>query len=154
MGIRRPLCARTNQNTERPSDLRPLEDLDGVAGAQLDDGFLPARLRPAVQAPALRLRLHHGDVHALDLDVEQLLDGLAHLGLVRVGVDAERVLVLVDLRVRLLRHDRRQEDFVWMEAHDALPCTASSAASLTSSERAQTTAETSSSDGTVTSTRS
>ena len=40
-----------------------------------------------------------------------------------------------------------------MEAHDALPCTSGSAASVTTSERAQTTCATSSSAGTVTSTR-
>src|SRR5919204_4457927 len=137
-----------------PSNLSPREDLDRVAGAQLHDRLLPAGLRAPVQATPLRLRLHLGDVHADDLDVEQLLDGLAHLGLVSVRVDAERVLVVVDLRVRLLGHDRSEEDFIGMQAHEALPWTASSAASLTSNERAQTRAETSSSDGTVTTTLS
>src|SRR4029450_3297367 len=133
--------------------LRPAEDLDRVAGAQLHDGLLPARPRASVQAAPLRLRLHLEDVHALDLHVEQLLDGLADLRLVRVRMVSERVLVVVDLRVRFLGHDRREQNLVRMQAHDALPCTASSAASLTSSERAQTTAETWSSDGVVTTTR-
>src|SRR5437867_10378070 len=66
----------------------------------------------------LRLRLDHRDVHAQNLDVEQLLDRLPNLGLVRVRMDAERVRVVVlDLGVALLGHDRGEEDFVWMQAH-------------------------------------
>src|SRR5204863_2205156 len=77
-----------------------------------------------------------------------------HLRLVGVLVHLERVLVLLDQLVALLRDDGAEQDLAWMEAHDALPCTAGSAASLTSSERAHTTSVTSSSDGTVTTTRS
>src|SRR5256885_1105251 len=137
-----------------PLGLCSFEDLDRVALAQLDDRLLPAGLLAADHASALRLRLHLADVHPLDLDVEELLDGLADLGLVRVLVDAERVLAVVDLLVALLGHDRGEEDFVRMEAHDAFPCTSSSAGSLIRSERAQTTCCTSSSPGTVTATRS
>src|SRR5262249_57171652 len=124
--------------------LRPREDLDRVAGLQLHDRLLPARLRALVQAAALRLRLHLGDVHAQHRDVEQLLDRLPDLRLVRVRMDAERVRVpALDLRVTLLRDDRSEEHFIWMQAHDALPCTASRAACVTSTERAQTSAATS-----------
>src|SRR2546423_2203695 len=133
------------------------EDLDRVALAELHDRLLPAGPRAAVHAAALRLRLHHRDVDALDLDIEQLLDGLADLRLVGVGVDAEAVLPLVDRAVGLFRHDGREQDLVRMQAHlspfafgsaiAALPCTASSAPCVTSRERAHTTAATSSSLG-------
>src|SRR5205823_2501253 len=83
--------------------------------------------------------------------VEELLDGLADLGLVRVRVDAEAVLALGDHRVRLLGHDRRLQDLADVH-YAALPWTSGSAASLTSSARAQTTAATSSSPGEVTTT--
>src|SRR2546423_1933258 len=135
-------------------DLSPLEDLDRVALAHLHDGLLPARPRAAVEAGRLRLRLALRAVHALGLHVEELLDGLPHLGLVRPRVHAEGVLAVGDQRVALLAHDRREEHFVRMQAHEALPCTSGSAASVTRSERAQTTAATSSSPGEVTATRS
>src|SRR5581483_4923445 len=109
-----------------------------------------------VAAP-LRLGLNLDDVHGHDLDVEELLDGLADLRLVRVLVDAERVAVLLDLLVALLGDDGADQDLGGMEAHaltPAFPSTSGSAASLTTSERAHTTCATSSSAGTVTSTRS
>src|SRR5437763_648179 len=113
----------------------------------MDDGLLPAGPDAAVEAAPLRLRLHLDDVDALDLDVEELLDGLAHLRLVCVLVDLERVLVARDLLVALLRDHRADQHFRRMQAHEraALPCTASSAVWLTSSDRAQTTCVTSSS---------
>src|SRR5206468_1566350 len=115
------------------------------------------------------------------LDVEELLDRLPDLRLVRVLVDAKRVLPIGDERVALLRDDRCDEHLVRMQAHRPSPIPASapaepapslcggsveptplpalarrcgSAASLTGSERAQTTLATSGSAGTVTSTRS
>src|SRR5215208_2947408 len=89
------------------------------------------------------------------MDVEELLDGLANLRLVRGRMHLERVLAVLDQAVALLGDDRREQHLVRMEAHeDALLSTSSRAASVTSSERAQTTCATSSSDGTVTSTRS
>src|SRR4051812_11752200 len=72
-----------------PSDLSPLEDLDRVAGLKLDDRLLPAGARPLGHPAPLRLRLHLDDVDALDRHAEQLLDGLANLGLVRLRMDAE-----------------------------------------------------------------
>src|SRR5512135_2201486 len=134
------------------SKLCPLEDVDLVAGLQFDDGLFPAGADALDHAPPLRLRRHLDQVHADDRDVEHLLDGLAHLRLVRVLVHLERVAVLHDLAVALLAHDRRDQDLRGMKAHDALPCTSGSAASLTTSERAHTTCATSSSAGTVTST--
>src|SRR5262249_54849112 len=117
--------------------------------------LLPARLGAPMQAAPLRLRLHLGDVHAQHRDVEELLDGLADLRLVRVRVDAKRVgVVPLDLRVALLRHDRGEQHFVGMQAHEALPCTASSASCVTRTERAQTSAATSSSEGVTTTARS
>src|SRR5438046_9363059 len=65
-------------------------------------------------------------------------------------MDPEDVLAFLDQAVALLRDDGREQDFVRMEAHVALLCTSSSALSLTSSDRAHTTWDTSSSDGTVT----
>src|SRR5215210_4026195 len=117
-----------------PSDLRPLEDLDRVAVAELDDRLLPAR-SPALDVVALlRLRRHLHDVDRQHFDVEELLDGLPDLRLVRVFVDAERVLAVLDQAVALLGDDRREQDLVRMQAHaPALLWTISSAASLTSS---------------------
>src|SRR5438132_7044426 len=159
----RALPARPSEMTGRHDriesqthlDLSPLEDLDRVALADLDDRLLPAGSRASEHAAPLRLRLHLDDVDVHDLDVEQLLHGLADLRLVRVAVHLERVLVLTDLAVALLAHDRREQDLVRMEGHyEALPCSPSSAACVTSSERAQTTCATSTSPGTVTTTRS
>src|SRR5439155_6570881 len=125
-----------------------------VARLELDDGLLPARPRAAREAAALRLGLHLENVHAHDGDVEQLLDRLAYLRLVGVLVHLERVLVLGDLLVALLRDHGAEQHLRRMQAHPAaLRSTASRAASLTSSERAHTTCATSSSDGSVTSTR-
>src|SRR5262249_9694031 len=67
----------------------------------------------------------------------------------------ERVRVgALDLRVALFGHDRSEEHLIWLETHDALPLTASRAACVTSTERAQTSAATSSSPGVTTTARS
>src|SRR5437867_5122513 len=101
-----------------PLSVNPLEDLDRVARLQLHDCLLPPRLASLDRTTPLRLRLHLRDVHAQDFDVEQLLDRLADLRLVRVRVDAERVgVAALDLRVALLRHDGSKQDFVWMQTH-------------------------------------
>src|SRR5436305_3316311 len=133
------------------SCLGSFEDLDRLAGPDLHDRLLPAGLAALDEPTALRLRADLDDVHALDVDVEQLLDRLADLCLVRVRVDAERVTVVaLDLLVALLRDDRREQDLVGMQTHEALLSTASSAAWLTSSERAHTSAATSISAGVTT----
>src|SRR5436190_6781201 len=133
------------------SCLGSFEDLDRLAGPDLHDRLLPAGLAALDEPTALRLRADLDDVHALDVHVEQLLDGLPDLGLVRVRVDAERVaMVALDLFVALLRDHRCEQDLVGMEAHEALTSTAPRAAWLTSSERAQTSAATSISAGVTT----
>src|SRR5919201_837019 len=138
-----------------PLSLSPLEDLDRLAGADLDDRLLPARPAAARHPAALRLRAHLDHVHTLDVDVEQLLDRLPDLRLVGVLMDAERVLAArLDLLVALLGHHGCQQDFVGMETHDALPWSSSSALWLTSTDLAQTSAETSISAGVVTTTPS
>src|SRR5207248_11766126 len=130
-----------------------LEELDRVAGPELDDRLLPALLRALDHPAALRLRLHLDDVHSRDLDVEELLDGLANLSAVRVVVHAERVLADGRAGIALLGDDRGEQDLRGVHQR-ALPSTIGSAASVTSSERAQTTAPISSSDGCTTATRS
>src|SRR4029077_5077307 len=127
---------------------------DRVALLELDDGLLPARAKALVDAAPLGLRLHLDDVHVHDVDVEELLDGLPDLRLVRVRVHLERVLVLRDLLVALLRDHGPDQHFARMQAHEPRPCTSGSAASLTSSARAHTTCATSSSSGVTTMTRS
>src|SRR5207342_3637661 len=147
---------------ERPlSYSRSFEDLDLVALAQLDDRLLPARPTTLDEPAALRLRLHLDDVHARHLHLEELLDGLSDLRLVGVLVDLERVLAVGDERVALLGDDRGEEDLVGVKAHcassvsaPARPRTSGRAASVTSTERAQRSAATSSSPGIVTSTLS
>src|SRR5215471_10814629 len=104
-----------------PLKLSPLEDLDLVAGLEVHDRLLPAGPHAAMHAAALRLRLHLEDVHALDRDVEQLLDGLTDLHLVRVLVNLERVLVGRDLLVALLGDHRLDQHLARVQAHDALP---------------------------------
>src|SRR5436309_766987 len=133
--------------------LSPLEDLDRLARADLHDRLLPAWPAPAGHAAALRLRPDLEDVDALDVDVEQLLDRLADLSLVRVGMDAERILVAgLDLLVALLRDDGCEQDLVRVQAHElALDWTTSSAPWVNSSERAHTSAEISTSPGVTTS---
>src|SRR5919108_1212641 len=134
-------------------DGRPLEDFDAIAGAELDDRLLPAGLRAAGPAAALGLRLHLEDVHCDDLDVEELFDGLADLRLVGARVHAERVLVVLDQAVALLGDDRGEDHLARVEAHLAITSwTRSRAPSVASSERAQTIAPTSRSDGSTTST--
>src|SRR6476620_5734912 len=68
-------------------------------------------------------------------------------------MDAERVIAARRRRVRLLAEDRGEDDLARVH-YCALPWTSGSAASLTSSERAQTTAPTSTSLGPITATRS
>ena len=63
---------------------------------ELDDRLLPAGARALDRARGASAWRHLDDVHALHLDVEELLDGLADLRLVRVLVHLERVLALVD----------------------------------------------------------
>src|SRR3954452_12879659 len=93
--------------------LEPLqggEDRDRIALAHLHDRLLP---RPALArrvAAPLGLGLHGGGAHVDDLHVEQRLHRLADLRLVRVVVDAERVLAGRGEHVALLADDRADDD--------------------------------------------
>src|SRR4051794_15023653 len=86
--------------------LLALEELDVVVRMKLDDGLLPRAAAPGRVAAALRLRLHAHGAHLEHAHAEDLLHGLADLRLVRVVVDAERVLVRREQRVALLGDDR------------------------------------------------
>src|SRR3954471_9590715 len=89
--------------------LQALEDRDRVARAHLDDGLLPRARAAGGEPAALGLGLDGHGAHLDDADVEQLLDGLADLRLVRLGVHAERVLVGGGEDVALLA-DHRADD--------------------------------------------
>src|SRR5213083_816648 len=89
--------------------LQGLEDRDGVALAHLHDRLLPRPgLARRVAAP-LGLGLDGRGAHVDDLHVEQRLDRLADLRLVRVVVDAERVLAQRRQHVALLADDRADD---------------------------------------------
>src|SRR3954463_2129849 len=121
--------------------LEAREDRNGVALAHLHDRLLPRPgLARRVAAP-LGLGLHGGRAHVDDLHVEQRLDRLADLRLVRVVVDAERVLAGGGEHVALLAHDRADDDLgvVHHEPPFARSVRASAAAWDSSSADAPTT---------------
>src|SRR3954453_7013357 len=89
--------------------LEALEDRDRVALAHLDHGLLPAAGAPGGVAAALGLGRHGRGADLEHGDVEQGLDGLLDLRLVRAGVHAERVLAGGRQHVRLLGHDGTDE---------------------------------------------
>src|SRR4051812_25447201 len=93
------------------SGARAPEDLDAVAGCERHDGALGvlALAHPGAAA-ALALALAVDRVDAGDLHVEDLLDSDLDLGLVGLGQDDERVLVLVQQSVALLGDDRGEQD--------------------------------------------
>src|SRR4051794_11107901 len=86
--------------------LQALEDRDRLALAHLHDGLLPLARAPRGVAAALGLGRHRRGADLEHADVEELLDRLLDLGLVRVRVDPERVLADRRQRVRLLGDDR------------------------------------------------
>src|SRR3954469_12207300 len=89
--------------------LEALEDRDGLAGTHLDHGLLPGPGAAGGDAATLGLG---GDLGGADLDdvhVEQGLDGLLDLRLVRLVVHAERVLVGGRQDVALLGDDRADD---------------------------------------------
>src|SRR5262245_58754109 len=111
-----------------------LEELDAVAGLQLDDRLLPARPAAAAGTAALRLALDGQDPDVGHRHVEELLDGPADRDLVRVGEHAERVLVVrLGQPERLLRDHRPHHHVahvVALDAHDgSSPASPSAAAS-------------------------
>src|SRR3954451_5605293 len=85
--------------------LEALEDRDGLPRRHLHDRLLPGPSATGRIAAALGLGLHRHRADLDDVDVEELLDGLADLGLVRVGVDAEGVAVRRREDVGLLGDD-------------------------------------------------
>src|SRR5436305_4523435 len=103
IGIRRSLCP-----------LQALEDRDRLALANLDDGFLPPPGAPEGLTAPLGLRLDHRGPYLNDTHVEELLDRLADLGLVRPLVDAEGVLPDLCEHVGLLRDDRPDDYLAWV----------------------------------------
>src|SRR5215203_5489072 len=90
--------------------LQALEDRDRLARSHLHDRLLPGPRAAGGVAAALGLGLHAERADLDHVDVEELLDGLLDLGLVRVGVDAERVAVRGREDVGLLRHDGADDD--------------------------------------------
>src|SRR4030095_12678300 len=93
-----------------PSAHRSAEDLDPVARRQAHDGALGvlAATEPRPGALALALPVQRVDVE--DGHVEDLLDGDLDLGLVGVRAAHERVLVVVQQPVALLRDHRSEQD--------------------------------------------
>src|SRR4051812_28281913 len=101
--------------------LQALEDRDLVARAHLHDRLLPRPRAAGGQPAALGLGLDRGGPHLDDAHVEELLDRLADLRLVRVRVDAERVLVVRGEHVALLADDRADDDLARMHGLRGLP---------------------------------
>src|SRR3954452_23641916 len=96
---------------------------------QLDDRLLPPARATRGHPAALRLRADVDGAHILHTHAEDLLDGLAHLRLVRIRMDAERVLVGGQQRVGLLADDRADQDLTGV--HEATPVRCSSAVGVT-----------------------
>src|SRR5215207_3233252 len=90
--------------------LEALEDRDGLAGTHLYHGLLPGPRAARGDAAALGLGGHLGGAHVDDVHVEQRLDGLLDLRLVRLVVYAERVLLGGRQDIGLLGDDRADDD--------------------------------------------
>src|SRR6185295_5087105 len=105
--------------------------LDRVVRVKGHDRLLPLAPASARNAATLRLGLHPRRAHAVDADAEDVLDGLAHLSLVRALVDAERVLVGREERVALLGDDRPDDHLARVHFWAAFSVRRASAASET-----------------------
>src|SRR5690242_10662830 len=110
--------------------LEALEDRDGLAGTHLDNGLLPGPGATGGDAAALGLGGDLGGAHLDDVNVEQRLDGLLDLRLVRLVVHAERVLVGGRQDVALLRDDRADDHLAVV--HQAFASLRARAVSLSS----------------------
>src|SRR3954468_13377445 len=97
-----------------PEPLEALEDRARGARAPLHDRVLPRPRAAGGEPAALGLGLHRGGADLDDAHVEELLDRLADLRLVRIRVDAERVLVVRGEHVALLADDRADDDLARM----------------------------------------
>src|SRR3954447_21934001 len=135
--------------------LEALEDRNGLAGGHLHDGLLPGPGAARGDAAALGLGGDLGRAHLDDVDVEQRLDGLLDLRLVRLVVHAERVLVGGREHVALLGDDRADDHLrvVHQEAFRARATRLSSAAWLSTSVAAPTRSATPTSSTCMTFTR-
>ena len=89
------------------------EDVDG-AGLQGDDGALGVLALADAELGAASLALTVQGVDACNLDLEDVLDGLLDLGLVRSRVYLEGVLARVDQVVALLRDNRSNDYVAWV----------------------------------------
>src|ERR1700744_2794931 len=86
--------------------------VDAVALFEGHDRAFHIRLRTEIAAEHLGLALAHQRVDALDLDVEQLLDGFLDLRLGRLARDLEQNLVVLGGERRLFSHNRGNDDVV------------------------------------------
>src|SRR5687767_12449 len=103
------------------SDLCPTSDsFDLLAVGDRDDRLLPLAGHTDRLAAADRLARHHLGADAGDLDLEERLDRLLDLDLVRVLVDFERVRVVLVLQVDRLLGDARTLDDV-VDVHRLSP---------------------------------
>src|SRR5690242_7515198 len=93
------------------------EDVDAVALAEGDDSALDVLALAVAEAGALALALPVQRVDVGDLDVEDLLDRDLDLGLVGQRVHLERVLVLVQQPVALLRDHGGEQDVAGVVEH-------------------------------------
>src|SRR5262249_50305160 len=89
-----------------------LEELDRLPLGEANDRLLPLRPRSLMATDAAQLARHAHGAHGLDPDVEQHLDGAAHVGLARVRIDGERDLVALLAAERALLRDERTTDDV------------------------------------------
>src|SRR6266850_197697 len=114
--------------------LRPLDEVDLVAGGERHDGLLPVGPAPGEAAHALELALVGRRADGGHLHVEHRLDGGADLDLVGVGAHAEgHGVALLLLAHRLLGHDRPDEHFA------RIPHAPSASSSAVSAARSNTT---------------
>src|SRR6266542_117138 len=93
------------------------EYVDPVAFAKRDDRALDRLARAVAESGPLPFAWPVERVHVGDLDIEHLLDGDLDLRLVRQRVDVERVLVLVQQAVALLRDDRSEQHIAGIVEH-------------------------------------
>src|ERR1700675_290782 len=98
--------------------LGSLDQLDLVPGRERHDRLLPGRAATLELAHALPLALVRGRAHGRDLDVEDLLDGLPDLDLVRVDrhLEGDRVELFLPLHA-LLGHQRLDQHVPGITVH-------------------------------------
>src|SRR5438876_374865 len=118
--------------------LRPLDEVDLVAGGQSHHGLLPVGAAPGETAHALELALVGRRAHGGHLHVEHRLDGGADLDLVGVGTHAEgHGVPFLLLAHRLLGHDRPDEHLARIPHGFSASSSALSAARSTTTWRAR-----------------